>query len=335
MFFNLKNIILTLVIIFAPVVLSYIDETCVTNSDELGVCVKASDCVIKKDQIGKVKTFKNYCPNDPDNVVCCIKDVTTMSSGLSLPVAGRCKNASQCSPISNTIYTSQCPGSGKVILCVPKTPQKLRQTSASKYKIIDLSRFNIVNNYDIVAKYVDGVVLRCGYRGWGPEGPLVMDPQFEVLYNGFAGKTKIGYYFFSQATSILEAEEEAAFVVHTLLKGKDVDFPIYWYSEDSSAPGNTGRADNLSKAKRTVYAIAFIKAIHTLGFRAGVYVPDEWFKNNLDYDKIVKTCASIWIAGYGTPTISKYDAWRYTSSGSIDGINGDVDISHVFTNIAW
>jgi len=334
MFLNLKNIILVLVII-VPIVLGSIDETCINKSNELGVCVKASDCVVKQGQIGTVKKFKGLCPNDPKDVICCIKDVTTISSGLTLPVAGRCKNVSQCSSISNTIYIDQCPGSANTVLCVPKTPQKLRNASTSKYKIIDLSRFNIVYDYDVAARNVDGVILRSGYRGWGPEGPLVMDPKFEELYSGFAGKTKIGYYFFSQAKNTFEAEEEAAFVVNILLKGKDVDFPIYWYSEDSSAPNNSGRVDGLSKAERTDCAIAFIKTIHTLGFRAGVYAPENWFRDNLDFNKIVKTCASIWIASYGTPSFSKYDAWRYTSSGSIDGINGDVDISHVFTNIGW
>ena len=114
------------------------------------------------------------------------------------------------------------------------------ETVFTQREIIDVSQWNSIYDYDAAAKAVDGVLMRCGYRGWGSSGVLVMDKSLEDHYNGFKGKTKIGYYFFTQATTVAEAEEEAIFVVDQLIKDRQNDFPIYWDSENSSAPDNEG-----------------------------------------------------------------------------------------------
>jgi len=329
--FNLKNIFLALAA--APAVLGYIDQPCINGSNQQGVCVKVSDCVMQVGQVGTATTSKGFCPNDPGDVLCCVKDVTTLTNGQTLSATGRCKNVSQCSTSSNTIISNQCPGSASVKLCVPLVPQI---PSSTNHEIIDISVYNIVDDYDAAAGSIDGVILRSGFRGYGSAGTLVKDDRLEEHYSGFAGKTKIGYYFFTQATTTAEAEEEAIFVVNTLLNGKVVDFPIYWDSEGSGAPGNSGRADGLSKSARTPCAVAFVNKIQALGYRAGVYASEYWFKDNLDFSQIVNAGASIWVARYSSssPSTSQYDAWQFTSSGSIPGIRGNVDRSHVYTNIA-
>jgi len=328
--FNLKKIVLAL--LAAPAVLGYIDQPCIAGEHGEGVCVKTSACTMKAGQIGTAKNYKGYCKNDPADVLCCVKEVTRLASGKVLPTTGRCKNVSQCPKSSNTIYSNQCPGSANVKLCVPTIPQP---PSTTQHEIIDLSKYNVVNDYAAAAGSIDGVILRTGFRSRS-SGSLNKDERFDTHYNGFAGKTKMGYYFFTQAITAAEAEEEATYVVNTILKGKIVDFPIYWDSEGSGAANNSGRADGLSKATRTACAVAFVKKIQALGYRAGVYASEYWFKNNLDFSQIVNAGASIWVAKYSEnkPTTSQYDAWQYTSSGSIPGIEGNVDRSHVYTNIA-
>jgi len=336
MHFNLKKIVLALVA--APAVFGYIDQPCISGEHGEGVCVKTSACTMKAGQVGTARYYKGFCKNDPADVLCCVKEVTTLASGKALPRAGRCKNVSQCPKSSNTIYSNQCPGSANVKLCVPSTSQsepQPQQPSTSQYEIIDLSKYNVVNDYNAAAGSINGVILRTGFRSRS-SGSLNKDVKFEDHYNGFLGKTKIGYYFFTQAITAAEAEEEATYVVNTILKGKVVDFPIYWDSEGSGAANNSGRADSLSKAQRTACAVAFVNKIKDLGYRAGVYASQSWFSNNLDFSQIVNAGASIWVAKYSEskPTTSQYDAWQYTSSGSIPGIEGNVDRSHVYTNIA-
>ena len=45
-------------------------------------------------------------------------------------------------------------------------------------KIIDLSKHNTVTDWDAVKKSCDGVILRCGYRGY-TEGKIKTDAKLE------------------------------------------------------------------------------------------------------------------------------------------------------------
>jgi len=330
--FNLKYLVTALLAL--PSVFAYIDQPCNAGPYGEGVCVKESACIMHAGQEGSAIPYPGSapnwpCPEDPADVICCVKTVTQLRDGVTKK-SGICKNINNCPTSSNEIInTYECPGSEKVKLCVPK------KSSTTQHEIIDISEFNYINDYPTAADNIHGVIMRIGYRGYGYAGTLVKDASLEDHYNGFAGRTKIGYYFFTQATTIAEAEEEAIFAVNQL-SGKVVDFPIYWDSEGSTAPNNSGRADGLTVATRTACAIAFINKIKELGYRAGVYASEYWFRDNLDFDQIVNTGASIWVARYSdtVPSTSQYDAWQYTSSGNIPGISGNVDRSHVYTNVA-
>jgi len=100
--FNLKNIILALVA--APAVLGKLDGPCTNGSNQQGVCVKKSQCVMQSGQAGSANTYKGYCPEDPADVLCCVKNVSKLTNGQTLSTTGRCKNVSQCPTSSNTIY---------------------------------------------------------------------------------------------------------------------------------------------------------------------------------------------------------------------------------------
>ena len=223
----------------------------------------------------------------------------------------------------------------------------------SQRTVIDISKYNTkevsggnkyIQSYATTANNVDGVIIRCGFRGFGSSGSLQPDPYLDTHYNGFKDKTKIGYYFFTQAKTTAEAESEATYVVNTLLKGKKVDFPIYWDSEISGDKNGNGRADHLSKATRTACAIAFINKIKALGYRAGVYASQSWFQSQLDLNQLINAGASIWVAKYKQnddgkpngqkPTTSQYDGWQYTEHGKINGVVGNVDVSLFYKNVA-
>jgi GH25 family lysozyme M1 (1,4-beta-N-acetylmuramidase) len=69
----------------------------------------------------------------------------------------------------------------------------------------------------LAADGVDFAILRAGYRGYGAAGRLMEDAFFKqniagALENG----VDVGVYFFSQATSAEEAEEEADFLLALL-----------------------------------------------------------------------------------------------------------------------
>lgn len=203
------------------------------------------------------------------------------------------------------------------------------------WEVLDISKYQSNITYKSVAGSVDGVIIRLGYRGYSSSGTLVTDTKFETHYKGLKGKTKLGYYWFSTAITEAEAIAEANYC-HKLLSGKQNDMPVYFDSEYSNSSHN-GRSDNLSKANRTKYCIAWCKRMIELGYRAGVYASDSWFNSNLDLSKLYSGGYSLWVAKYSKDKpkyVSKYDAWQYTSSGKVDGYSGNVDLSHFYTDVA-
>lgn len=204
------------------------------------------------------------------------------------------------------------------------------------YTVLDISRYNPISDYSAAAGDIDGVLIRAGYRGYGSSGTLATDNLFTTHYNGFFGKgIKIGFYWFTQAISESEGVEEANYV-HSLINGKTCDFPVYIDSEYSNTSHN-GRADGLSASARTDYLIAFCDRMIELGYRVGVYASDSWYANQLELSRIQAKGYSLWVARYSSnppENVSNYDAWQYTSSGSISGYSGNVDLSHFYNDVA-
>lgn len=189
---------------------------------------------------------------------------------------------------------------------------------------IDVSKWNGEIDWELVkAEGVDFAIIRCGYRG-SSSGWLIEDPYF---FKNLAGAKKagiqVGIYFFTQAISTVEAVEEASMVV-SLLGEETIDYPIFI---DTEGAGGSGRADSLDVNTRTMVCNAFCKTIQNAGYQAGIYASRNWYYNNLQVDEL--SGYKIWLAEYTqTPLYEgRYDMWQYTSSGSVAGIEGRVDLN--------
>lgn len=188
---------------------------------------------------------------------------------------------------------------------------------------IDVSKWN--GEIDWTAAKADGVefaIIRCGYRG-ASSGWLIEDPYFQQNLKGAkeAG-LKVGLYFFTQAVNAKEAVEEASTVI-SLLGEETIDYPVYI---DVEGVGGTGRADALDVQTRTEVCAAFCKTIANAGLEAGVYSSRYWYYNNINVAELENY--HIWLAEYrDTPLYTgSYEMWQYTSSGSVNGIEGRVDL---------
>ncbi len=180
---------------------------------------------------------------------------------------------------------------------------------------------------------VDFVMIRVGYRGYKYPN-LVEDEKFYANAKGAINAgIPIGLYFFSHAITEEEAIEEANFVLNKINEYQlKITYPIAFDSEFSGAPNNSGRADNLSKIKRTKVAKAFLNTI-----RQNQYVPMIYASKYFFYDNLSRTSLTdydTWLAHYfnGAPQIKsdyngKYQMWQYSSSGTIPGIQGPVDLN--------
>ncbi len=193
---------------------------------------------------------------------------------------------------------------------------------------IDVSKWNGVIDWDKVRNAgITYAIIRAGYRG-SSTGALVEDPYFKQNMQGalYAG-LKVGVYFFTQATNEVEAVEEASMVI-ALCKDYRVTYPVFI---DTEGAGGNGRADGLDVETRTKVCEAFCQTIEDAGYTAGVYGSRNWFHNKLRMDTLENHV--IWLAEYReNPVYSgDYHFWQYTSSGSVDGIEGrvDLDISYL------
>ncbi len=195
---------------------------------------------------------------------------------------------------------------------------------------IDVSRWNEEIDWEAVkADGVEFAIIRCGYRG-ASGGALVLDPMYERNIKGaIEAGIPVGVYFFTQATSEVEAIEEASMVI-SLIEDYDVDYPVFLDSENA---GGTGRADGLEPEERAKYHAAFLETISAAGYETGIYASKNWLNDQLDMTELSQY--KTWLAEYtDVPTYDQYfDMWQYTSKGIVDGIDTRVDLNVCYMNI--
>ena len=191
---------------------------------------------------------------------------------------------------------------------------------------IDVSKYQSGLNWNKIKKSgVSFVIIRIGYRGYGAEGKLVKDPMFEEHFtNARNAGLKVGVYFFTQAMNEAEAQEEAE-ACNRALNGRMLDYPIFYDTEASTAPGGTGRADGLGVEDRTKCAIAFCERVKELGYQPGVYASTTWYRKRVDYNTL-RSRYTIWNAHYGVSSSPiGCDLWQGTEKARINGYSGDLD----------
>lgn len=193
---------------------------------------------------------------------------------------------------------------------------------------VDVSEHQRYVNWDAVAG--DGIsfaFIRVGNRGL-TSGNISRDAYFEYNVKAAADAgIKVGAYFYSQATTEEEAREEADFVIEQI-KGRNITYPIAYDHERIA--GMSGRADDLSPEQMTKNAAAFCSRIQESGYTPMIYGS---LKDLLRYNLPDLARYNIWLAQYdvNSPTFNQYfSIWQYTNTGSVAGIDGNVDLNIQF-----
>ncbi len=190
---------------------------------------------------------------------------------------------------------------------------------------VDVSTYQQEIDWEAVAgDGIDFAILRLGYRGY-TEGGLFPDQTFQTNLRGAqdAG-LDVGVYFFSQAITPQEAEEEADYIL-SAIEGYNITYPIAFDWEPIS-PGNDARTDGLDNDVLTQCAAAFCAKIEAAGYTPAVYFNQSL--GYLRYDLRELTDSVLWLAEYDTKPDFYYcfDLWQYTHTGQVAGIEGDVDL---------
>ena len=191
--------------------------------------------------------------------------------------------------------------------------------------IIDISEFNTVTDWTEVKKNVDLVIIRMGYRG-SISGKITYDKKYK-MHRRACEEHGIphGFYFFPTSVSYDEAVEEADWVANELKGIRAFACPVFADSEKVQADGS-GRSDNLSTERRTIFLKAFCARLQLHGIPAGIYASTWWLEHNLNMGLLP---FSVWVAQYAPACTYKgdYIYWQYTSKGEIPGISGYVDMT--------
>lgn len=135
-----------------------------------------------------------------------------------------------------------------------------------------------------------------------------------------------GAYLYSYAASTGEAESEAAHALR-LLDGYKLSYPVYLDLEDNVV----GACSNELIGQ---IADIFCTTLQDAGYEVGIYANLNWWNNRLTSSVFNNPAWHKWVAQYNSSCTytGDYTMWQYTSSGSVDGINGNVDMNYWYGN---
>lgn len=187
---------------------------------------------------------------------------------------------------------------------------------------IDVSKYQGNIDWAKVAK--DGVrfaILRAGSQD--NNGPYV-DPYFEKNYTGAkAAGLKVGAYVFTYGKTEEEQNKELN-VWLTALQGKTFDYPVF-VDVEADQLKNVSNLTNLVKRMMDI--------LDQKGFIPGWYSYTNFINSYIDANALKDY--PLWVADYRDSIGYKgdYMMWQYSSSGTIDGISGDVDLNLDYSGI--
>ncbi len=174
----------------------------------------------------------------------------------------------------------------------------------------------------------DFAFIRAGYRS-SKTGELHEDDMFEKNMKAArkAGIMK-GVYFYSQAITPEEAEEEADYLLE-LVKDYDIEMPLAIDFEIYEG----GRLDQAIQTGEMAYAsayhdivLAFCDRVEKAGYESCVYASYDMLTNYMDSNMIGDE-ATIWASQYGSKcdVEGEYMFWQCAEDAEISGIKGPVD----------
>lgn len=186
--------------------------------------------------------------------------------------------------------------------------------------------------YDIDwAKVADAgaefAMIRIGYRG-SESGKINADKYAQQNLTGAAeAGLDIGVYFFSQALTREEAEEEAYYVLG-IIKDHNITMPVVFDWE--RIRGEDSRSNNMDRRTLTDCALTFLETIELAGYNAMIYFNPHQSRNLLYLSEL--TDYDFWLASYTDRMNFPYKVkmWQYTESGSIPGIDTPCDFNVYF-----
>lgn len=195
-------------------------------------------------------------------------------------------------------------------------------------KGIDVSHWQ--GSIDWNAVKADGyefAIIKAG----GSDSGFYTDSMFRSNYEGAkaAGLAVGAYYFVGMYCKSYEDGVADAKRFIAMLSGLQFEYPVFI---DFEAP------DASDKEGNTEACIGFCKTMEDNGYFAGIYASEiSGFHDRLDDSKLQSY--SHWVARYGnrpsTIPESVFGIWQHSSTGSVAGISGDVDLDISYVDFPY
>lgn len=233
--------------------------------------------------------------------------------------------------------------------CIGDNSQKFIVSLNNKTKVytgIDVSQYQGNINWAAVASSNIGFVMLRG--GIGDNLSRQDDKKF-TTYVKELEKYNIPYgvYIYSYAKQAngptglnVDSESAASEAAHALRLVNNSSYKpnlkksIFIDIEDDSMK-------NFGKTRLTAIADKFCSTVQNSGYGCGMYASTSWYRNNLDTVNLARKYG-VWVAEWTRSSskathsqamslkpsynITSYNYWQFSSSGSIRGINGNVDL---------
>ena len=204
----------------------------------------------------------------------------------------------------------------------------LKLISGNSVTGIDVSSYQKEIDFDAVKESgVDFVMIRLGYRGY-ESGKIVYDKYArDNLDKAIEAGLDVGVYFFSQAITPEEAEEEAYFVLEAI-EGYEITMPVVYDWESVSDP--EARTADMDRKTLTKCCKAFLETIKAADYWPMLYFNRRQAQYHMDISALKEY--DYWLAAYTQRMKYPYKIkmWQYTNTGTVPGIEGDVDINVFF-----
>jgi GH25 family lysozyme M1 (1,4-beta-N-acetylmuramidase) len=165
---------------------------------------------------------------------------------------------------------------------------------------------------------------------------LYIDPTFERNYAECKRVgLPVGVYYYTYAVSHTSADAELA-LLKTALTGKTFELPICVDVEDNKLR----KLGKQALTDLTAYALA---TIERWGFYALLYTGLNFGETRLYMSGAALRKYDVWLARYPRDksktkpedkpkTDFSFGMWQYTSTASVPGVSGNVDLSHAYKN---
>lgn len=191
------------------------------------------------------------------------------------------------------------------------------------YDVIDISHWNGNIDFNRVKEAgIKGVIIKAG----GSDGAkkYYVDNKFEENYRKSkeAGLLVGAYWFSGSQINTMAMGIYDAMNFYNTIKGKQFELPVFMDYEVG---------DKRNKDRNTDAVVSFCHYMEDKKYYAGVYGSDiNTFKEMVNLDRLKSYY--LWVARYGTEPVTRHNMWQYTSKGKVSGVNGNVDMNHVYTD---